>query len=446
MLEKAFAVDDPVNDIEDRVHQEVADAFMTADAMHDECSIRSIPSEAENFDAVDDMGTTSESVEPAWEDPQFDPHNLHEAIKELYAGARCTKLAATILLMNLCTVHGVSNTFADEMFAILHGHVLTEVNCLPKNYHAAQSLTRTLGLAYTTIHACAEGCVLFRGKHAKATHCPKCNGPRYRNQERKKFPVKVLRHFPIIPRLQRMFRSPSILKLMLWHSENRSDRGGGDGLVRHPCDSKAWRHFHTNVDPSLANDPRNVHFALAADGVNPYKQHRSNWSTWLVMLLNYNLPSWLSTKKFFVMLALLIPGRQSVTTENFDVYLEPLVEELLQLWEGIPAYDIRVEVGQRNFTLWGMLLWTIHDFPGYGTVGGFSHQGFAACPWCGCNLGAEHSMELGKQTFGGTRRWLPEGHRYQSKEMKDLFDGTVEGRPKPPPITVEEQMQYAVDY
>ena len=137
MLENAFAVDDPVNDIEDRVYQEVADAFMTADAMHDECSIRSIPSEAENFDAIDDMAIASESVEPAWEDPQFDPHNLHEAIEELYVGARCTKLAATILLMNLCTVHGVSNTFVDEMFAILHGHVLSEVNCLPKNYHAA---------------------------------------------------------------------------------------------------------------------------------------------------------------------------------------------------------------------------------------------------------------------------------------------------------------------
>ena len=76
-----------------------------------------------------------------------------------------------------------------------------------------------------------------------------------------------------------------------------------------------------------------------------------------------------------------------MTTENFDVYLEPLVEELLQLWEGIPAYDIRAEVGERDFTLRGMLLWTIYDFPGYGTVGGFSHQGFAACPWCGCKFG-----------------------------------------------------------
>lgn len=243
--------------------------------------------------------------------------------------------------------------------------------------------------------------------------------------------MKVLRHFPIIPRLQRLFRSPSISKLMLWHSENRSDREGGDGLVRHPCDSKAWRHFHDNVDPTFGNDPRNTHFALAADGVNPFKQNRSTWSTWPVLLLNYNLPPWLSTKKFFVLLALLIPGKQSVTCDVFDVYLEPLVEELLQLWEGVEAYDVTKEVGDRAFRLRAMLLWTIHDFPGYGTVGGFSHQGFAACPSCGCNLGAEHSVELGKQTYTGTRRWLPPGHPYKSEEMKDHFTGFVEDRPKP---------------
>jgi hypothetical protein len=446
MIHNAFTIEDETTDFEDRVRQEVADAFMAADEVHDNCSAGSMPADDADSNCIADEAPEAESGEGVWEDPQFDPRHLQDAMQQLYEDAKCTKLAATILLMNLCTVHGVSNTFADEMFTILHAHILPEDNSLPKNYHAARSLTQTLGLAYTCIHACDKGCVLFRGEHAKAIRCPKCNGPRYRDEQRRKFPVKVLRHFPIIPRLQRLFRSPSISKLMLWHSENMSDRDGGDGPVRHPCDSKAWRHFHDNVDPTFCSDPRNVHFALAADGVNPYKQNQSSWSTWPVLLLNYNLPPWLSTKKFFVMLALLIPGRQSVTSECFDVYLEPLVEELLQLWEGIPAYDISKEVGGRDFNLRGMLLWTIHDFPAYGTVGGFAHQGFAACPSCGSNLGAQHSVELGKQTFGGTRRWLPEGHRYRSAEMKDLFDGCLENRCRPPPVTVEEQMQHAANY
>jgi hypothetical protein len=111
---------------------------------------------------------------------------------------------------------------------------------------------------------------------------------------------------------------------MEWHYQ--SDREGGDGLVRHPCNSKAWKYFHENVDPTFQHDARNVHFALAADGVNPFKQTRSTWSTWPVLLLNYNLPPWLGTKKFFLMLRLLIPSKQSVTSECFDVYMEPLVK------------------------------------------------------------------------------------------------------------------------
>jgi hypothetical protein len=377
---------------------------------------------------------------------ELDPHTLEDAVRGLYSGAKSSTLAAIILLLNLCTIHGVSNCFVDELFSILHGHILPEDNSLPRNHYAAKTLTRKLGLAYNTIHACQSGCVLFRGEHANETKCPKCDKPRYKDQERKKFPVKILRHFPIIPRLQRMYRSPIISQLLLWHSENRSDREGGDNMVRHPCDSKAWRHFHDNVDPSFGDDARNIHFALAADGVNPFKQTRSTWSTWPVTLLNYNLPPWLCTNFFFVLLALLIPGKESVTSEVFDVYMEPLVEEILQLWYGISAYDVTKELGQQTFTLRAVLMWTIHDFPGYATVGGFSHQGYAACPWCGPNLSAEHSLELGKQTYAGTRRWLPENHIYRSAEMKEYFDGKMEARDKPIPITMQDQLRCAAEY
>ena len=258
--------------------------------------------------------------------------------------------------------------------------------------------------------------------------------------------MKVLHHFPIIPRLQRMFRSPSISKFILWHSENRSDRDGGDGLVQHPCDSKAWWHFHDNVDPTFGNNPRNTYFALVADGVNPFKHNCSTWSIWPVLLLNYNLPPWLCIKKFFVLLALLILGKQSVTCEVFDVYLERLVEELLELWEGVQAYDVTKDVGDRAFRLLAMLLWTIYDFPGYNTVGGFLYQGFVACPCCGSNLRVEHSVELGKHTFTGTRQWLPDGHPYKADAMKQHFTGVLETRPKPEVLSLEEQIQHVVEY
>jgi hypothetical protein len=39
------------------------------------------------------------------------------------------------------------------------------------------------------------------------------------------------------------------------------------------------------------------------------------------------------------MLVLINPGNKFVTFGNIDVYLEPLIEELQMLWNGIKAYD-----------------------------------------------------------------------------------------------------------
>jgi hypothetical protein len=256
MVDNAFLEEPLPPDVEETVHDVVTGAFELGDAVHEECNNSSGEGDAAN---LSEHGITScEDVEGHESSDHFDPTMLEKAIQELYEGSKSTKLAARILLMNLCTVYGISNNFADELFTILHRHLLPEGNRLPKNHYAAKSLTSKLGLTYTSIHACRKGCVLFRGEYADAECCPKCDGPRFSDGDRKKYPVKVLCHFPIIPQLQRMFRSPSISALMKWHAENQSDREGGDGLVRHPYDSKAWKYFHENVDPTFQVDSFNL--------------------------------------------------------------------------------------------------------------------------------------------------------------------------------------------
>ena len=86
-------------------------------------------------------------------------------------------------------------------------------------------------------------------------------------------------------------------------------------MVRHPCDSKAWHHVHDNVEPTFGHDERNIHMELATNGVNHFKLQHSTWSTWLAMLLNYNIPLWLTTTNFFIMLVVLIPGKQSLIAQ-----------------------------------------------------------------------------------------------------------------------------------
>lgn len=145
--------------------------------------------------------------------------------------------------------------------------------------------------------------------------CPKCEGPCYKDKVNKVLPMKVLCHFLMIFRFQRMFKTPTMSKLMEWHSKNNCP----DGLVKHHCDSKAWKHVDKKY-PCFASDPRNVHLALTANGVNPYKLTQSTWSTWLVMLLNYDIPPWLTMNFFSIMFVLLISRKDLITLDNFVVY------------------------------------------------------------------------------------------------------------------------------
>ena len=260
MLNHALRVrppEDPPNPAE-RAAEEVREAFATTDSIHEEFMEVGDDNAVDEAESIDKQQPLDIDTERDIIDTNFNSGALEESLEGLYEGARSSKLAVTILLMNLCTVHGMTNQCANELFSLLHSHLLPENNMLPQTHHAAKSLTSKLGLTYTRIHACERGCILFRGPHENELCCPKCGGRRYRDEARRCFPLKVLRHVPIIPRLKRMFMSPCISKLLLWHAENRSNREGGDGLVRHPCDSKAWQHFESNIDPSFATHARNI--------------------------------------------------------------------------------------------------------------------------------------------------------------------------------------------
>jgi hypothetical protein len=60
----------------------------------------------------------------------------------------------------------------------------------------------------------------------------------------------------------------------------------------------------------FATDPHNLRLGLILDGVNPFGNQSTTWSTWPIMILNYNLLPWLTTKKFFVMLAIVDPQKK----------------------------------------------------------------------------------------------------------------------------------------
>ena len=153
----------------DDVEEEVREAFANADAIHEQYIDMGVEDVGEPEECRDDQPTTDAATEvDDAQETAFDANALEDSMEALYEGARSSKLAATVLLMNLCTVHGVTNQCANELFSILHLHILPERNTLLKSYHAAKSITAKLGLTYNTIHACERDCVLFRGEHRDA--------------------------------------------------------------------------------------------------------------------------------------------------------------------------------------------------------------------------------------------------------------------------------------
>jgi hypothetical protein len=108
------------------------------------------------------------------------------------------------------------------------------------------------------------------------------------------------------------------------------------------------------------------------------------------------------------MLSLIIPEPNCVIGEAFDVYLQPLEEELKQLWEvKVPTQDATQFNGDVHFNMHAILLWTMHDLLAYGTVVGCAVKGYQGCPICGPNTVTQRSRALRKNVYCAQhKKWL----------------------------------------
>ncbi|XP_042444004.1 uncharacterized protein LOC122029118 [Zingiber officinale] len=318
---------------------------------------------------------------------------LEEAEKPLYKGCkRYTKLSALVKLYNTKARHGMSDALFSDLLADF-GDMLPDNHNLPSSIYEAKKTLSCLALSHEKIHACSNDCILYRKQYKDCISCPKCGLSRWKltkkNDEKKGVPAKVVWYFPPIPRFKRMFKSLETSRNLTWHA----DITRVVGQLRHPVDSPSWK-LVDHMWPDFGSEARNIHLALAADGINPHINLRPKQ-----------------------------PGN------DIDVYLEVLVDDLQLLWEGVDGvYDAyRREV----FTLKAVLLWTINDFPAYGNFSGCTTHGYYACPICGEDTYAKHLQNGKKMSFAGHRRFLPRFHPYrrQIKEFNGMEELGEAGRP-----------------
>ena len=78
--------------------------------------------------------------------------------------------------------------------------------------------------------------------------------------------------------------------------------------------------------------------------------------------------------------------------------------------------DNSIEGCRKIFNVRAILIWTTHDYPGYGDVSKYSVQGHNACPLCGRELQAHYSPHLKKMVYEGHSKFLPMGHHLRGQD------------------------------
>ena len=95
-------------------------------------------------------------------------------------------------------------------YRLFKDKVLLSDNVLPSNCEEAKKLLKMLAVEYISYHACPNDCIIYRGEYAYKEICSKCGHDRYDKSKKKGKsrtgpPFKILRHMPIILRIQRLF-------------------------------------------------------------------------------------------------------------------------------------------------------------------------------------------------------------------------------------------------
>ncbi|KAL0367937.1 UNVERIFIED_CONTAM: hypothetical protein Scaly_1012600 [Sesamum calycinum] len=93
------------------------------------------------------------------------------------------------------------------------------------------------------------------------------------------------------------------------------------------------------------------------------RDYGRTYSCWPVIITPYNLRPGMCMSFEYMFLTMVIPG-PSNPKRLIDVYMELLIEELLQLWHvGVGMYNHDMN---KAFIMQATLMWTVNDLPAYG--------------------------------------------------------------------------------
>ena len=182
---------------------------------------------------------------------------------------------------------------------------------------------------------CPNSCICYTAQYKSLENCPQCGTAQFQDGK----PQKYFEYLPLIPCLCSMVVNQWIALAMRYRAEyqlntnNISDifNGGLYKELLRTCvivggEKMPFNHFL---------DPRDIALGCSADNFAPHKCCTK--MCWPVVIFNYNLSPDVRFHQENIILLGIIPGPKK--PQDFDSFIWPLMEELLQLELGIKAYD-----------------------------------------------------------------------------------------------------------
>jgi hypothetical protein len=202
------------------------------------------------------------------------------------------------------------------------------------------------------------------------------------NQARKRFA-----YIPLIDRLRIQYQNPARSKILGSYRQSLSQPPQeGQGKLCDFFDGELFRSFHVG-ELGLFNDPRDVALHMSLDGVQITNMKHHEVTP--IIFINLNLPPEERYQVKNILAGLLIPGPKKPM--DLDTFLQPLVDELLELDKGVPAFD--GYTGAR-FLLRAWVTMVTGDGPALSDAIGMKRPGNALRPCRTCKIKAKRGQRV----------------------------------------------------
>ena len=280
---------------------------------------------------------------------------------KVYSGAGVSTIQAISMLLSwFAAFPGISKASFTRLLILLHDYILPKGNNLPRSYEDAIKLIKEPLSPIKEYHCCVNDCVVFRktstGDYETLSKCPRCEEDRYLPDTT--IPRKRFKYMPIETRVRRLFSDAQVSKLLQTHCVPDSEPSDVIDTIHK---SEAWTSWYKS-NGMFKGNCRALSFALCMDGLNPFAQEKTAYSTCPMTLVVLNFPHHIRMRAGSMILTGLIPGPRE--PKQTDPYVEVLVDDVLSL-NKLKVYD-----AYRNemFQLKANIVLHIFDYVGQNKV------------------------------------------------------------------------------